>query len=92
MHANELSPTTTKKRETRTKIQLADLISHVGLLDAFGINLGDNLEAKDESGATKSEIKALLGALIEIKEMIAKDERKITEWIQKAIKELEKEK
>ena len=90
MYENELSPTARRKKETRTKIELGGLIVKAGLLDAFGITLGDNLEEKDESGTIKPEIKALLGALIQIKETIANDEQSHTLWMQKGMKALTK--
>jgi hypothetical protein len=60
-----------RKARTRTLIQLGGLIEKSGLLESFDIVIGDNLQQNLEK---KEQVFALLGGLLELKEMMNQQE------------------
>lgn len=60
-----------RKARTRTLIQLGGLIEKSGLLSNFDIVMGDNLQEDLEK---KEQVFALLGSLLELKEMMNQGE------------------
>ena len=79
----ELTPTTFRRARTRSLIQLGGLIEKAGLLDDFGIELGADLQKDPEM---KKSVCALLGALLEIKDMMAQENTAIDLWTLKGHK------
>lgn len=80
-----LTETNWRRARTRSLIQLGGLIEKAGLLDEFGIELGADLQ-KDED--MKKPVSALLGALLEVKDMLKQEPAAIDLWALKGHKQL----
>jgi hypothetical protein len=80
---NNLTNTSLRKARTRTLIQLGGLIEKSGLLDNFDISIGDNLQTDLEK---KEQVFALLGGLLELREMMKKGEFHLDLLVQKGAK------
>jgi len=67
LERNNQTQSALRRARTRTLIQLGGLIEKSGLMESFGLETGDDLQ-KDIG--KKESVFALLGALIEIDQMI----------------------
>ncbi|HBN23313.1 MAG TPA: hypothetical protein DD412_08775 [Holosporales bacterium] len=68
---NYHSHTSLRRARTRTLIQLRGLFEKSGLMETFDVQAGDNLQENLEK---KENIFAILGGLIELKEMMGSQE------------------
>ena len=64
---NHHSHTSLRRARTRTLIQLGGLFEKSGLMETFDVQAGDNLQENLEK---KENIFAILGGLLELKEMM----------------------
>lgn len=71
MQENYHSHTSLRRARTRTLIQLGGLFEKSGLMEIFDVQVGDNLQENLEK---KDNVFAILGGLLELKEMIKQDE------------------
>jgi hypothetical protein len=72
-----------RKARTRTLIQLGGLIEKSGLLESFDIVIGDKLQ---QDLGKKEQVFALLGGLLELKEMMNQQEFPLALLSQKGAK------
>lgn len=68
---NYHSHTSLRRARTRTLIQLGGLFEKSGLMETFDVQAGDNLQENLEK---KENVLAILGGLIELKEMMQNQE------------------
>ena len=74
------APESSKRRKrTRTLIQIGGLVEKAGLLEDFGIAVGDDLQDNVE---LQSSVAELCGAMLEIKTMIENNEHSPALWRQ----------
>ena len=63
--------TSFRRARTRTLIQLSGLFEKSGLMETFDVQAGDNLQENLEK---KENVFAIIGGLLELKEMMASQE------------------
>ncbi|NCP62679.1 MAG: conjugal transfer protein TraD [Alphaproteobacteria bacterium] len=68
---NHHTHTSFRRARTRTLIQLGGLFEKSGLMESFDVQAGDNLQENLEK---KENIFAILGGLLELKEMMQNQE------------------
>ena len=71
MEKNNQTHVTFRKARTRTLIQLGGLVEKSGLMENFDLEVGDDLQRDIHK---KDQIFALLGGLLELKEMMNQKE------------------
>lgn len=71
MEKNNQTHATFRKARTRTLIQLGGLFEKSGLMESFDLQVGDDLQKDIDK---KDQIFALLGGLLELKEMMKQSE------------------
>ena len=84
MHKLELTSRTTRKARTRSLIQIGSLAAKSGLLDTFGIILGEDLQ---KSPDMKEPVAALFKGLLVLNE-IAKSEDVHSLWASQGLEVL----
>ena len=88
MEKNHQTPATFRKARTRTLIQLGGLFEKSGLMETFDLKMGDDLQ---KNLPQKDHIFALLGGLLELKEMLKNQEFPLDLLKQKGAKAFERE-
>lgn len=71
MEKNHQTHATFRKLRTRTLIQLGGLFEKSGLMESFNLKVGDDLQKNIDK---KDQVFALLGGLLELKEMMKQNE------------------
>ena len=89
MHKLELTSHTARKARTRSLIQVATLASKAGLLETFGIVLGEDLQKSPEM---KEPAAALFKGFLVLEEMAWSEDVSLSLWVQQGLEELRKSK
>ena len=89
MHKLELTSRTARKARTRSLIQVASLTSKAGLLETFGIVLGEDLQKSPEM---KEPAAALFKGFLVLEEMARSEDVSLSLWVQQGLEELRKSK
>lgn len=84
MHKLELTSHTARKARTRSLIQVATLASKAGLLETFGVTLGEDLQKPPEM---KEPVAALFKGFLVLNEM-ARSEEVHALWAAQGLEEL----
>jgi hypothetical protein len=77
MRTLELTPRTFRRARTRTLIQLGGLVEKAGLMEAFGLRPGADLQ-KDE--AMKTPMLAFFGAMLEVGDLLKREKGIFELW------------
>ncbi|MBY0292664.1 MAG: hypothetical protein K2W92_05185, partial [Alphaproteobacteria bacterium] len=85
MHKLELTSRTARKARTRSLIQVASLASKAGLLDTFGIILGEDLQKSPEM---KESVAALFKGFLVLSDLAKSDEVYLPLWAAQGLEEL----
>ena len=83
MEKNNQTHATFRKARTRTLIQLGGLFEKSGLMETFDVQVGENLQ---ETLEKKENVFAILGGLLELKDMMKQDHFSIDLLTQKGAK------
>jgi len=86
MHKLELTSRRARKARTRSLIQVASLASKAGLLETFGIILGEDLQKSPEM---KKPVASLFKGFLVLNEM-AQSENVHSLWARQGLEELKK--
>ena len=89
MHKLEITSHQLRRARTRSLIQLGALIEKAGLLETFGITLGEDLQKNPEM---KLPIAALFKGLLELNKMAQSDDVHLPTWAQQGLEELRRRK
>ncbi len=85
MHKLELTSHAARKARTRSLIQVATLASKAGLLDTFGIILGEDLQKSPEM---KEPVAALFKGFLVLNDLAKSDEVYLPLWVNQGLEEL----
>lgn len=89
MHKLELTSHAARKARTRSLIQVATLASKAGLLETFGITLGEDLQKSPEM---KEPVAALFKGFLVLEEMARSEDVSLSLWVPQGLEELRKSK